>query len=118
MADPFKLDESIFVPLVQHLATVRNSCAHHGRLWNKTFNVTLKLPKKQPVDLANALNREASQKVYNTLAMLQYLLGLAEPGHNWGQRLIAHIATLPSRSISEMGFPTDWRDYKLWGGTK
>lgn len=118
VADPFALDESIFVPLVQQLATVRNGCAHHGRLWNKKFNVTLKLPKKQPADLANALNRPAPDKIYNTLAMLQYLLGVAEPGHNWGNRLIAHIATLPSRSIAEMGFPADWLDWKLWGGTK
>lgn len=118
VADPFALDETVFVPLVQQLATVRNSCAHHGRLWNKKFNVTLKLPKKQPVDLANALNRGAPDKIYNTLAMLQYLLDVTEPGHSWGTRLIGHIATLPSRSISEMGFPADWLSWKLWGGTK
>lgn len=118
IADPFGLDETIFVPLVQQLATIRNTCAHHGRLWNKTLNVTLKLPKKKPVDLANALNRAATQKIYNTLAMLQYLLGVAEPGHNWGSRLIAHVATLPAGREAAMGFPPIWRDSKLWGGTK
>ena len=118
VADPFALDEALFVPLVQQLATVRNSCAHHGRVWNKTLNVKLKLPKKQPVNLANAVNRAAPEKVYNTLAMLQYMLGVAEPGHSWGQRLVAHISTLPSRSITEMGFPIDWLDWQLWGGMK
>lgn len=118
VADPFDLDETIFIPVVQQLATVRNTCAHHGRLWNKTLNVTLKLPKKQPVDLANALNRHANQKIYNTLAMLKFLLSKAEPANDWGQRLTALMETLPARREAEMGFPPDWADMNLWGGTK
>lgn len=117
VADPFDLDETIFIPVVQQLATVRNTCAHHGRLWNKTLNVTLKLPKKQPVDLADALNRQTNQKIYNTLAMLQFLLSKAEPTNDWGQRLVTLLEALPAKRLAEMGFPESWRNLRLWGNT-
>ena len=54
VADPFNLDEVIFVTFLHQLAIVRNICAHHGRLWNRTLDVSLKLPKKSPPNLAAA----------------------------------------------------------------
>lgn len=115
---PFTLDEKIFVPMVQHISTVRNICAHHGRLWNRKLKATLKLPKSNPPELANALNRAANDKLYNTLAFLKYLLDQCDPNNTWGQRLIAHMGTLTAGRETAMGFPADWQDYKLWGGTK
>jgi len=118
VADPFGLDEVIFVPAVQQISNIRNTCAHHGRLWNRQLKATLKLPKKSPPELASALNRMVTGKLYNTLAFLQYLLGQCDPGNGWGQRLVDHMATLTAGREADMGFPADWTDFKLWGGTK
>ena len=70
------------------------------------------------VDLAETVNRHMPKRPYNTLAMLQYLLTRAEPGNDWGDRLKALMATLLAGRSAEMGFPADWLDRKLWGGTK
>lgn len=118
VAAPFALDETVFVPAVQHISTVRNTCAHHGRLWNRRLKATLKLPKKSPPELANALNRTANDKLYNTLSFLKYLLDRCDPMNTWGQRLIDHMATLTPGREAAMGFPADWQDWKLWGGAK
>ena len=118
IADPFGLDEVIFGPAVQNISTVRNICAHHGRLWNQRMKATLKLPKKNPPELANALNRAANDRLYNTLAFVKYLLDRCDPANTWGQRLIAHMATLAPGREADMGCPPDWQDYKLWGGQR
>lgn len=115
IANPFGLDETIFVSLIHQLVVVRNICAHHGRLWNRSLGVTFKLPKKQPVDLVAALNRLAPKQIYNTLAMLQFLLAKAEPGNDWAQRLKTLMATPQGRREADMGFPTAWHQFKLWG---
>jgi len=78
----------------------------------------LKLPKKSPPDLANALNRTANDRLYNSLAFLKHLLDQADPGHHWGQRLINHITTLQAGNVADMGFPPNWQNWKLWGGTQ
>jgi abortive infection bacteriophage resistance protein len=118
IAKPFALDEVVFGPAVQNISTVRNICAHHGRLWNQRLKATLKLPKKNPPELANALNRAAPDKLYNTLVIVKYMLNRCDPANSWGERLIAHMATLPAGREADMGFPADWLDWKLWGGTK
>lgn len=118
VADPFDLDEVIFVTFLHQLAIVRNICAHHGRLWNRTLDVSLKLPKKSPPDLATALNRVAPKKIYNTLAMIQHCLGRAELGNTWRDRLQSLVGEMPFGDPQMMGFPNDWADHKLWGGTK
>jgi abortive infection bacteriophage resistance protein len=114
IADPFGLDESIFVSLIHQLVVVRNICAHHGRLWNRSLGVTFKLPKKQPIDLANALNRLAPKQIYNTLAMLQFLLAKAEPGSDWAHRLKTLMASPQGRREADMGFPLGWTQLSLW----
>ncbi len=118
VADPFDLDEVIFVTFLHQLAIVRNICAHHGRLWNRTLDVSLKLPKKSPPDLATALNRGAPKKIYNTLAMIQHCLDRAELGNTWRERLQRLVGEMPFGDPQMMGFPNDWADYKLWGGIK
>ena len=118
IAAPFDIDERIFVTFVHQLAIVRNICAHHSRLWNRVLDVAFTLPKKHPVDLVTALNRQEPRHVYNTFAMLQFLLSKADPANDWGTRLIALMGTLPAGRAAEMGFPADWTDFKIWGGAK
>lgn len=118
VADPFDLDEVIFVTFLHQLAIVRNICAHHGRLWNRTLDVSLKLPKKSPPNLAAALNRSAPKKIYNALAMIQHCLDRAELGNTWRERLQTLVGAMPYGNPQMMGFPVDWADHKLWGGTK
>jgi abortive infection bacteriophage resistance protein len=116
IAAPFDIDERIFVTFVHQLAIVRNICAHHSRLWNRILDVAFKLPKKNPPDLAAALNRQDPTRVYNSFAMLQFLLSKADPSNDWGKRLSDLMATLPTGRSTEMGFPTDWKRLKIWGG--
>jgi abortive infection bacteriophage resistance protein len=118
VANPFAIDERIFVTFVHQLAIVRNICAHHGRLWNRQLDVGYTLPRSQPLELAATVNRNLPKRLYNTLAMLQHLLTRAEPGNDWGARLKVLMATLPAGRSQEMGFPPDWLDRKLWGGAK
>jgi abortive infection bacteriophage resistance protein len=114
IAKPFGLDEQIFVPFAHHLSIIRNICAHHGRLWNRRFPQALKLPKRQPEQLAAALNREHPKAIYNTLAMVWHVLSIADPKTNWPDRLTELMATLPIAAMADMGFPQNWMQNSLW----
>lgn len=117
IAAPFNIDERIFVTFVHQLAIIRNICAHHSRLWNRVLDVSFTLPKKKPADLAAALNRHEPKRVYNSFAMLQFLLSKADPANDWGKRLIVLMGTLSAEHLEEMGFPLDWASLKIWRST-
>lgn len=113
IARPLGLNEKVFSSFLHHLATVRNVCAHHGRLWNKRLTVTVKLPTA-PADLAAAINVNAPRQVYNTLALMVFMMKRIAPTADWPRRLITLLESHPTGDLAAMGFPQNWEQMALW----
>jgi len=110
------LPESLLVPLVKHLVTVRNICAHHGRLWNRRFKASPRLPHK-PADLAATLDftvTSAPGTIYNTLTLLVHLMRTVAPTSTWRDDMKALLGTHPTGDLPAMGFPANWSTRALW----
>ena len=93
---------------IEHLAFVRNICAHYGRLYNARF------PKTPDLYREYTRNGIGNQRVYATLICLKHLL----PNNAHWKRFIAEISLLlddfPCVNIRHMGFPdTEWGEYLL-----
>ena len=119
VADPFGMDEQTFCSLMHHLTVLRNSAAHHSRLWNRCFVFKFKLPRKKPAHLFPnffidpALPKEEA-KIHNTLVLLIHLTTCIEPSTDWPKRLIYLLRSLEPALIPEMGFPADWQTRPMW----
>lgn len=100
--------------LLQHCAYVRNLCAHHSRLWNRRFTVTVQLPRSTPPGVIPNLNPAASRQIYNTLVLLVHMVEVIEPAATWPARLCQHLRTLKPSLLPHMGFPSDWEQRPLW----
>jgi abortive infection bacteriophage resistance protein len=100
--------------LLEHSAYVRNLCAHHARLWNRRFTVTVKLPNHQPAGVIASLNPTEDRRLCNTLVLLAHIVDTVEPQNHWAHRVRAllHAQTVPV--TSHMGFPTDWASRPVW----
>ena len=115
VAHTYDMDEINLVSFLHHLSTVRNVCAHHSRLWNREFTFTFKLPRQRPVALVAEMNTQqhGGKRLFNTLAVLAYLMDIICPGHHWKKRLITLIEE-HNIDAKFMGFPTDWKDKPVW----
>lgn len=113
IAKSYGLDEKILISLAHHLTYVRNICAHHGRLWNKQFTVTMTIPNA-PASLKLAMNPMATRKLYNTLAILGYLMAVVAPATDWRKRLIELVDNCALADQTSMGFPEDWKQRPAW----
>ena len=109
----YGLDESVLVSLAHHLTYVRNICAHHGRLWNKQFTVTMVVPSS-PASLKLAMNPSETRRLYNTLAAIGYLIGIVATGSEWRQDLVQLIGSCPLADPTAMGFPDLWQGFPAW----
>jgi abortive infection bacteriophage resistance protein len=120
IADTYRLDEKTLCSLFHHLSILRNTAAHHSRIWNRKFTFLLQLPKKKPAGLYPNFHESPSdhgtrtRKLYNSLVLLIHCLQIIEPRGDWPQRLITHLKTLPTNLIPDMGFPTDWQTRPIW----
>ncbi len=119
VANPFCMDEQTFCSLMHHLSVLRNSAAHHSRLWNRNFVFKFKLPKKKPPHLFPNFFVDPSMpkkqgKIHNTLVLLVHLTTCIEAASDWPERLIRLLLSLEPNLIPEMGFPSDWKTRPLW----
>ncbi|WPF87390.1 Abi family protein [Cyanobacterium aponinum AL20118] len=106
IANQYNLDHEILASFLRHLTEVRNICAHHSRLWNRKFTVTLTIPKN-PTYLAEKMNQNEKRRVYTTLVMLNYLLNFVSPNNSWQKQLIELIEEHKiNRNL--MGFPNKY----------
>jgi abortive infection bacteriophage resistance protein len=119
IATPFGMDEQTFCSLMHHLSVLRNTAAHHSRLWNRLFVFKFKLPRKKPPHLRanfyeDPLLPKQEGKIHNTLIILIHLLRCIDPSTDWPQRLTRLLRTLHPDLIPEMGFPPDWQTRPMW----
>ena len=104
---------------VRNINNVRNMCAHHGRLWNRSPADQATPPKRGQVPMLDhlAANKGSQSRIYATAAALQFLLRTINPSSSWGKRLSAHLQSFPTTAVSNIaqaGFPEGWTDLDLW----
>lgn len=113
-----ELSESVLAALT----LVRNTCAHHSRLWNRQFtkqipyirNLRMALVIHQKADNGHGVQQQPDRKLYNYLVVIAHMMVKIQPGTLWPQRLAGHIETLDINRLSAMGFPENWKDSLFW----
>ena len=109
VSSSFGVEPSFFETYVRQASTVRNMCSHHSRLWNRPLPFPLRKIRWAKFDKALLNNRRGeSNKLYNFLAVLNFIANEISPGHSWSERLLDFLGKDETR-LKHMGFPKDWR---------
>ncbi len=114
IAAVYDFDEQVLKSFLHHLTHVRNLCAHHARVWNRRFTITLQLPKDRPSKAFTWFNPKADRNLYNTLAMLGAMLAVVSPESTWPSRVRRLVESEPLVDPAWMGFPAKWQTFTLW----
>jgi abortive infection bacteriophage resistance protein len=113
IARPFGLDEKVFRSFMHHLGTVRNICAHHGRLWNRRLTITMIQPAL-PSALAASINKGAERQIYNTLVIMAHCMHAIAPTSSWVADVANFLKSHPNGDVTSMGAPKDWASLPIW----
>lgn len=100
---------------------VRNVAAHQARLFNRKLVDAPTRPKNNAIPVLAHLREDTAPKqdfgLYNSLAVIAYLLRSIGGYADWTRRLKELVATFPSVPhvrIDSMGFPDGWAQQGLW----
>ncbi|MEI6640157.1 MAG: Abi family protein [Chlorobium sp.] len=92
---------------------IRNTCAHHGRLWNRRLTAHITLPKNPSNPFIQ--NRNIwPYKPYAALCCMQYILQSISPDTSFKDGLKTLMKSCPLKQEKEMGFSEDWRSESFW----
>lgn len=90
---------------------IRNHCAHHSRLWNKSFAPAPTAALKTQGQFATLPNGQ-NENIFGAIVVMSHLLRVTSPGTTWPDK----VATLlnqdflqnPLVKASGLGIPDDW----------
>lgn len=101
----------------EHLSILRNSCAHHARIWNRSFT-PVATAALRTIPTLTSLPSGQSERVYGALALISFLLGTLAPGSSWNQKLRALVdddfESINGHAAAELGFPDEWKQQDIW----
>jgi abortive infection bacteriophage resistance protein len=105
-----------FASWLHQLSLVRNSAAHHARIWNARL-----IPASgQRLRLTLGLEGipKQSDRMYGVLLLIGHLTSVLAPGSDWtaraGELLTQGFPRIPGVSLGDMGFPPDWAPGPEW----
>ena len=89
------------------LTVVRNTCAHHARMWNRNFTISFKYPKQ----ITNFLDSLVStNQIFFALSVMLVLL----KDNKLKDELASLFKKYPNVDKRKMGFTDNWQEFKIW----
>ncbi len=89
------------------LTYTRNVCAHHSRLWNRSFSIQPAFGSRTP-PVPNPL------RFYSVAVVTWEMLQLIDPDTHWNGHLADLIEAHPQVDLTAMGFPPNWKNEPFW----
>ena len=120
IASLYNLNSGItLVNWLRCLNVVRNSCAHHNRLWNRPLAILPRLKDTESIPEIRHLDSDIRYRTryYAAAVIIRTLLNKINPTSSWADRLIEHMDTMPKNPfVGEIsaGFSPGWRELPLW----
>jgi abortive infection bacteriophage resistance protein len=115
VAKHFGLDEVVLESWLDSLSYVRNTCAHHMRLWNRKLPRTPILPRKtRHTWLLEIPEADKHNRIYISLSMIAYLLSEISPGNSFSKKIKDLLNKYPNLPKHYMGFTPNWHKEELW----
>ncbi|MFE9579060.1 Abi family protein [Nocardia sp. NPDC006044] len=109
-------DGAALTKWIANLVYLRNTCAHHGRLWN--HNVVDQLGRLEGTpDLIHASGVHQRSRIYASLAVLAYLTSQLDPESTWRTDTAAMIESglaAIDESPDRIGCPPLWNREPIW----
>jgi abortive infection bacteriophage resistance protein len=106
------INKVVFYKWFHALSGVRNICAHHSRLWNRTLGVSFEVPR----GLESFENiKESRNKVFFALSVIEYLLTcIGEDEVDFKTKIKNLIKKYPKVKLESMGFIENWEQNPIW----
>jgi len=103
--DYFEIDKKILASWIHTLVYIRNLCAHHSRIWNRTLAIKPIIPNKlsewKDIDNSN---------IFCIFLIFKKLIIIPGEWEIFKNNLLQLLEDYNDVDIESMGFPVDWKD--------
>ena len=111
------INNNVFQNWLHTLSVIRNICAHHSRLWNKTLGVKFEIPRKIKSfnQIKNERNMFMNDKIFFALSVIEYILtSIGEDEIDFKHKIKKLLKKYPNIDKNAMGFIDSWEELDIW----
>lgn len=127
VANQLNISESQLSSWLLCLNDVRNVCAHHGRLYSRTFPKSPMFTGEDHelgflrrlilIEMNKENGKEKKEKCFVQFTIIQYLLSKMNlEGINDLPEILRKFPEVPPVSVRDLGVPENWEELPLWNG--
>ena len=98
---------------MRSIASLRNCCAHHARIWNRSLSATPQMTGKIRGSWISHTDID-SNRLYAVLCCTAYWMESINGKSHFVSGLKNLIAKYPMVDVAAMGFPASWENEPLW----
>ena len=111
----YGLPDYVFCSWLHSINYVRNLCAHHSRLWNRSMSIVpAKLGYSKKLKWITNPETVQRSKLYYTLCIIVFFLQTVNPTSKFKKRFYDLLNEYSNIDCGYMGFPQNWETEKLW----
>jgi abortive infection bacteriophage resistance protein len=114
LSHQYKLFPQVLDSWMLTLGALRNSCAHHNRLWNRPSPLVIRLPDQRNDSRWYIPEIIPDNRLYTVLIVIQCLLGFISPADQWKESIKSLLNAYPTIPLKPMGIPEKWQESPLW----
>jgi abortive infection bacteriophage resistance protein len=103
--DCFGIDEKILSSWIHTLVYLRNLCAHHSRIWNRTLAIKPIITKR-----LSEWKGISNYKIFCVFLIFKKLMIIPDQWKAWRNDLIHLLEEYNNINTKMMGFPEDWKE--------
>ncbi|MDE7291908.1 MAG: Abi family protein [Treponemataceae bacterium] len=107
-----KYSAKVFVSWMRHLNLVRNICAHHSRLFSRSFIIKPMIPASRPDKWVSSW--PAQDRLFPSACIIARLLEICAPDYDFKNRLKCAVRKFRKGQLASMGFPAEWENEVLF----
>jgi abortive infection bacteriophage resistance protein len=117
IAREFNIPDKVLLSWLVAINTIRNVCAHHGRLRDRILDYTPMIPRpnKYP-DWHNPI-KIPQDRIFGILTILKYMMNIIAPQSKWSERFNNLLVQYQEIPITSMGMPANWQQCPIWTKT-
>ncbi len=127
IAKTYGLNDKVFQSWLHSIVYLRNTCAHHSRLWNKKLAIKAEFPKQtkypwivnfETIDSRTEEPSSIKNRTYFAICMIQYLLQSINPNNTFLEKLNNLFDKYPIIDKNALGFTQNWENEPMWVQSK
>ncbi len=114
VAESYNTVVPLFESWLKSINFIRNSCAHHSRLWNRRIPLKPKIPTRKGKRFLEQIDENTDKNLFGILSCMLFILNSISPNSQFKNRLKALFEEFPDVNIRHMGFHENWEQEAIW----